>query len=130
MDKSVSMETQLGPGQSALSCWNILEKLETGFMDVWWVLYFIISDQSLPITKPKLTYLNPPIALKPRGTIVEQSLSMETQLGLGQSALSCWTILEKQETGFMDVWWMLYLIISDQALPILSRLSSIINLEG
>ena len=37
------------------------------------------------------------------GWFIDWSLFMETQLGLGESALSCWTLLEKQEPGFMDI---------------------------
>ena len=34
------------------------------------------------------------------GTSIDRSLFMETQLGPGESALCCWTLLEKQEPGF------------------------------
>ena len=34
---------------------------------------------------------------------IDRSLFMETQLGPGESALSCWTLLEIQKTGFMDI---------------------------
>ena len=43
-----------------------------------------------------------------RGGSLDWWLFTETQLGPGESAVFCWTLVEKQEAGFIDVWYMLY----------------------
>ena len=59
---------------------------------------FIISGESSPFPR-RLSSIFKVLRIAQ----IEQSLFMETQLGPGGSALSCWTLLEKHEAGFMHV---------------------------
>ena len=61
-----------------------------------------------------------------RGGSIDWWLFTETQLGPGESAVSCWTLVEKQEAGFIDVWYMLYFrSIFFKSLPFFNRLISV-----